>query len=128
MGDRGGASGLKAKQTTLSERLEKAKQEAEAYRESQRKEKATESSKKDTARQAGIVNYISEQTGVDLNKYRDDTTRKYDKRDGINIDWNNVSKGDRQKILDLANRYGGGRYSVEDNGAWMKFIRIKKGK
>lgn len=128
MGGRGGASGLAAKQTTLSERPAKVKREAEAYRESQRKEKATESVKKDTARQAGIVSYISEQTGVNLNKYRDDTTRKYDKRGGINIDWNNVPKGDRQKILDLANRYGGGRYSVEDNGAWMKFIRIKKGK
>lgn len=128
MGGRGGASRLAQKETTLSERIKKAKQEAEAYSESQRKEKATKSAKKDTARQAGIVSYISEQTGVNLNKYRDDTTRKYDKRDGINIDWNNVPNGDRQKILDLANRYGGGRYSVEDNGAWMKFIRIKKGK
>lgn len=67
MGGRGGASGLAAKQTTLSERLAKAKREAEAYKESQRKEKATESSKKDTARQAGIVSYISDQAGVNLN-------------------------------------------------------------
>ena len=119
---------MTAKQTTLSERLAKAKQETELYRESQRKEKATESYKKDTAKQAGIVNYIYEQTGVNLNKYRDDTTRKYDKRDGINIDWNSIPKVDRQKILELSNRYGGGKYSMEDNGSWMKFIRIKKGK
>lgn len=90
--------------------------------------KPSEPIKKDTARQSDLIGYINKQVGVDLNKYRDDTTRKFDRRDGISIDWDSVPKNDRQKILDLANRYGGDRYSVEDNGAWMKFIRIKKKK
>lgn len=38
MGGRGGSSGMASKQNTLSERIAKAKQEAEVYRESQKKE------------------------------------------------------------------------------------------
>lgn len=116
------------KEVTAAERLAKTKKEAAAYREQQKKEKPSDPAepvKKDTARQSEIVNYISKQTGIDLNKYRDDTTRKSDKRDGINVDWSSMSKSDRQKVTDLANRYGG-RFTLEDNGAWMKLIRIKK--
>lgn len=122
-----GSSGFdSAKKETTSERLAKAKQEAQKYREKQKIEKSAEPVKKDTARQTGVIDYISKQTGVDLNKYRDNITRNFDNRSGINVDWNSMPKSDRQKVLDLANRYGGGQYSVEDNGAWMKFIRIKK--
>lgn len=73
-----------------------------------------------------IPNFIKNQTGIDINKYRDDTTRRFDKRSYINIDWSSMPASARRSLELLSRANYSTNIQLEDRGAWMKAIRIKK--
>lgn len=73
-----------------------------------------------------IPNFIKNQTGIDINKYRDDTTRRFDKRSYINIDWSSMPASARRSLELLSRANYSTNIQLEDQGAWMKAIRIKK--
>lgn len=76
-------------------------------------------------REQRTVDYIREQVGIDLNKYRNNVTRGFDKRTGINVNWKAMPTNEKNTIERLSRQYGGRFFDVVDNGAWMKFIRFK---
>lgn len=75
-----------------------------------------------------IINFIKEQAGVDLNQYRDDTTRRFDReksRKGERyfcVDWKSIPKTDQRRIELLENQYGNQIFNMDEMGAWMKRI------
>lgn len=75
-----------------------------------------------------IINYIKDNTGVDLNQYRDDTTRRFDREKSRKsercfcVDWKSIPKTDQRKIELLENQYGKQVFSMDEMGAWMKRI------
>lgn len=68
-----------------------------------------------------VVDYFLKQVNVDLNNYRDDTTRQFDRRNMLTVDWESIPKVERQYIEQAAQAYGG-RYTIQDAGPWMKCI------
>lgn len=75
--------------------------------------------------QKNIVEFIKTQTNVDVNKYRDDFTAKFEVKDGVLLYWKDVPKTEKQTIQDLRRRYNG-KLNLEDVGAWGKLIRFKR--
>lgn len=75
--------------------------------------------------QKSIADFIKTQTKVDINKYRDDFTSRFEVKDGALIYWKDVPRTEKQSILNLGNRYGG-KLTFEDVGSWGKLIRMKK--
>ena len=73
-----------------------------------------------------IPNFIKNQTGIDINKYRDDTTRRFDARFYINVDWASMPASARRSLELLSRANYSTTIQLEDQGAWMKAIRIKK--
>ncbi len=70
--------------------------------------------------------WIKNQIDVDIDKYRNDTTRRFDNTKLTNVDWSSMPKTERRRIEELASRYGGS-LKLHNNGAWMKAIqRIEK--
>lgn len=76
--------------------------------------------------QKSIAYFIKKQTKVDINKYRDDFTSRFEAKDGALIYWKDVPKVEKQSILNLSTKYGG-KLLFEDVGSWGKLIRLKKG-
>ena len=71
------------------------------------------------------ADFIKEQTGLDINKYRDEATRRFDKRNSILVDYKRMSKTDQQKFGEaLRQKYS--PYKTEVFGAWGVEIRLKK--
>lgn len=132
MGGRGSTSGLKSaenpKETSLADRIRQAREEAQAYRESQNQQKRESApAGRDTKKQSEITEYISKQTGIDLNQYRDSTSRSFEPKDAVNVDWKRMPRDVKNRILDLSNQYKGSvELTFEDVGAWMKQIRIRR--
>lgn len=75
--------------------------------------------------QKGIADFIRKQTKVDINKYRDDFTSRFEVKDGALLYWKDVPKTEKQAIQDLGNRYGG-KLTFESVGSWGKLIRFKR--
>ena len=73
-----------------------------------------------------IPNFIKNQTGIDINKYRDDTTRRFDARFYISVDWASMPASERRSLELLSRANYSTNIQLEDQGAWMKAIRIKK--
>lgn len=127
MGGRGGSSGIAA--TSTLERLKKARQEADEYRRERQTSKKVEEKPtvKTTAKQAQIIDFVSNQTGINLNQWRDSFTERFEQKSGVLVYWKDVPETTKQKILNLSNQYKGGTTLIfEDVGAWGKLIRIKK--
>lgn len=73
-----------------------------------------------------ISDYLNEQVNVDIDKYRDQTTKNFDGENAINIDWKSMPKTEQQKVSQALNK----RYSpfrAEMSGVWMLTIQRKKG-
>ena len=74
--------------------------------------------------QKNITDFIKKQTNVDVNKYRDDFTSRFEVKDGVLLYWKDMPKTEKQTIQNLGNRYGN-KLAFEDVGAWGKLIRFK---
>ena len=74
--------------------------------------------------QKNITDFIKKQTNVDVNKYRDDFTSRFEVKDGVLLYWKDMPKTEKQTIQNLGNRYGN-KLTFEDVGAWGKLIRFK---
>ena len=74
--------------------------------------------------------WIKNQTNVDIEKYRDDETRKFDRRGYITIDWKSMPQTERAYLEDIARRYPN-RLQMFDMGSWgkqLKFNQVKQSK
>lgn len=72
-----------------------------------------------------IADYFQKQANIDINQYRDDTTRRFDKKNQINIDFKSMPKTVQQNFVHAMNA----KYSpfvMTDLGAWGKTITRKK--
>jgi hypothetical protein len=112
MGGRGGSFAVKEKAVV--------KKQSEQPKQKQSKQKAKQ------GKPVTIQKFIQEQVGVDIDKYRDETTRRFDMQGGINVDWKRMPEDAKNKIQRLAAMQYDTNISLEDNGAWMKLIRIRK--
>ena len=113
MGGRGGHIAVQAKPKSRFGHIKKTDD----------KNKTTKQSKPSKGRNP--VDFVQHQIGIDLNKYRDDTTKQFDGRGFVTIDAKSVSRSDWRKIEMLALDYGGSMEIVR-SGAWMAQIRMKK--
>lgn len=64
---------------------------------------------------SNISSFIKQQTGIDVEKYRDDYTRQLDKRSYINIETRNMNQNEFNTIVRLGNSYGG-IFKIQPNG------------
>ena len=69
--------------------------------------------------------WIKNQVNVDIEKYRDNATKQFDKRGLITVDWKRMPRAERAYIEQLATKYPN-RIQLFDAGAWAKQIRFKK--
>lgn len=69
--------------------------------------------------------WIKNQVNVDIEKYRDNATKQFDKRGFITINWKNMPRTERAYIEQLAQKYPN-RIQLFDAGAWAKQIRFKR--
>ena len=69
--------------------------------------------------------WIKNQVNVDIEKYRDNATKQFDKRGFITVDWKRMPRAERAYIEQLATKYPN-RIQLFDAGAWAKQIRFKK--
>lgn len=103
MGGRGGTSGLRAQK--------QAKQESKV---------------KTTQEQERIIGFVDKQINVDLNRWRDDFTARFEVPDGVLVYWKDIPATVRQEINNLANRYKGDKeLYIESVGAWGKLIKFR---
>ena len=51
-----------------------------------------------------IVDFFKKQVNVDIEKYRDNSTKNFDSQNVLNIDWNAVPKTEQQKLLQVINK------------------------
>lgn len=71
--------------------------------------------------------WVKHQSGVDLNKYRDSTTRGFDKRNQIFVDASKMSKTERRSLGLLETHKGyKTNISTELSGTWLLGIKVKK--
>lgn len=69
--------------------------------------------------------WIKNQVNVDIEKYRDNATKQFDKRGFITINWKNMPRTERAYIEQLAQKYPN-RIQLFDAGAWAKQIRFRR--
>lgn len=67
-----------------------------------------------------VIDYIKHQTDIDLELYRDETTKRFDGRKGFAIDWKAMGRNEQRNIKELAQKYG--TFNLHDGGAWMMFV------
>lgn len=84
--------------------------------------------KKKTTTAFSPAEFVKTQTGVDLEKYRDSTTRRFDKRGVIIVDWKRMPETARQKIMVLSTRQYTNNIEIEEFGTWGMQIRKKRKK
>lgn len=65
-----------------------------------------------------IIDFILTQTGVDLNKYRDSATRRFDTKTRFNVDWGMMSEPDKRKVRNLYHKYPH-KFTMELCGVWL---------
>lgn len=91
-------------------------------REKQRtKEKKTLNRKEKNAK--NIRDYIKHQVNIDIENYRDETTRRFDNSKLVNVDWKKMSHNQQNAIKGLKNAV-----RLHPNGAWMMGIEYLKNK
>ena len=91
-------------------------------REKQRtKEKKTLNRKEKNAK--NIKDYIKHQVNIDIENYRDETTRRFDNSKLVNVDWKKMSHNQQNAIKGLKNAV-----RLHPNGAWMMGIEYLKNK
>lgn len=113
MGGRGGHIAVQAKPKSRFSHIKKADDGG----------KTTKQSKQSKGRNP--VDFVQHQLGIDLNKYRDDTTKRFDGRGFVTIDAKSVPKSDWRKIEMLAADHGGSM-EIARSGTWMAQLRMKK--
>lgn len=64
------------------------------------------------------------QVGVDLEDLRNDSTRQFDHRNMLNIDWSAASESQKRLIQQAAN-LPFSDYKLVSSGSWMKSIYKK---
>lgn len=77
------------------------------------------------SKQDQLIEFIKKQVDIDLNDYRDETTRSFDKRNFLNVDWKSMSRDTQRKIYQAVNAYGGQKIIMQDSGSWMKSFSLK---
>lgn len=74
-----------------------------------------------------IVPWVKYQTGVDLDKYRDSSTKGFDKRNQIFVDASKMSKTERRNLALLETHKGyKTNISSELSGTWLLGIKVRK--
>lgn len=76
---------------------------------------------------SSVVDFVREQIGINLEKYRDETTRRFDKRGMITVDYQSMPKNEQRSLELLAVQYGGS-LEISRSGTWMAHIRRLKKK
>ena len=78
--------------------------------------------KKGTAQQR-LIDFIKHQTNIDLSAYRD---TKFEKRGMLVVNWNKLSRAQRNEIMTLRHSYGGNNFNMSQIGSWaMAFGETK---
>lgn len=113
MGGRGGHIAVQAKPKSRFGQIKKADDGKQSTKQSR------------PSKERNPVDFVQHQLGLDLNKYRDSTTKRFDGRGFVTIDAKSVSKSDWRKIEMLAADYGGSMEIVR-SGTWMAQLRMKK--
>ena len=71
-----------------------------------------------------IVDYFKNQVNIDIEQYRDATTKMFDNSRMINIDWNSVPKSQQYALMEAVNKpYS--PYVATKSGTWMWTIMKK---
>lgn len=115
----------------LSNELKKAKSRFEALRDAavneQQPVKTGQQKKASKAAKETAGSFIQKQVNIDIEQFRSATTKQFDRRGMVNVDWSSMARNQQNAILSLANKYPD-RLQVLDNGAWMKTIIFRKRK
>lgn len=69
-----------------------------------------------------IINYVKNQMGIDLEQYRTDFSKKWERENEIIVEYHEMSKSQWRNIEILAAK---GRIRIESVGAWGKMITFK---
>lgn len=70
-----------------------------------------------------IVEYVKGQIGVDLEKYRTDFTKRWERENEIIVEWREMPRTDWQKIEMLIGSKQ--KLRVENVGVWGKMIAYR---
>lgn len=76
------------------------------------------------SRESRTIELVQQQYGINLNDYRTDRTRRFDKRTGINVYWESMPQNVRSAITRLSTK-SYSTFRILDNGAGMKLLKFK---
>lgn len=71
-----------------------------------------------------IIEYVNKQIGIDLEKYRNNFTKRWENENEIIIEWREMKKTDFRK-LELLVASKNSHIRMENVGAWGKMIAYK---
>lgn len=72
-----------------------------------------------------ISDFIKTQVNVDINKYRDEKTKRFDTRRYITVDWKRMPQTERQQLSHLTIASYSKTIDIEKQGTWMALIKFK---
>ena len=71
-------------------------------------------------RYQAVIDFVKHQINIDLEDYRDETTKRFDGRRGFSINWKAMGRNDQYNMKELARKSG--RFNLHDGGAWMMSV------
>lgn len=71
-----------------------------------------------------IIEYVKGQTNVDLEPYRTDFTKRWERKNEIIVDYRNIPRNAWRNIESLANSKNS-KIRIESVGVWGKMIAYK---
>lgn len=69
-----------------------------------------------------IIDYVKEQMGIDLDKFRTDFSKKWERENEIIVEYREMSRSQWRNVEILATK---GRIRIESVGVWGKMIAWK---
>lgn len=103
----------------------KAQMEQEAKNKKTTTDSKTTTKKPKESMHDRMLSYVKQQTNVDLDKYRDEHTRRWDKRNTIHVDWKSMPSVDRGYLM-LAAQQSHAPFTLTQGSAWTMALQFKK--
>lgn len=123
MGGRGSASGRAGGGGSAASRNSYESTMNKSVLPKKQKSSATSATAYKSVKQA--PDYIREQTGLNITKFRNSASQQFERRGEITIDISDMSQGDRTKLANaLRQKYS--PYTGEQSGTWLFTIKKKK--
>lgn len=73
-----------------------------------------------------VRDFIKHLVNIDIDEYRDETTRSFDASRYVNVDWKAMNRNQQNSIKRLEHEFS--RIKLHPNGAWMMGIEYLKNK